>query len=281
MSAEQRFYFLSEPLIADSITSFGRATLERRASFTVPTASPPTDPSTLDQYSLTQMQARLLNLTIVIPISIIYLVALYGYLQFQSYADTINESSEGPHYAYISKGLKVLVITLPIVAIMNSLTSYVEFNYYDLYVASSIIKDYINLILTIIGILFFSKGVEGLLTTLSVRKKLPNHTYKNILHNAEKYSPDGSVVTVTVSATPKDTIVTFTDTGIGIAEDDMGKLFKKFSRAESVISTASGTGLGLYWAKKIVDLHAGKITVESTLGKGTTFSVILPKEIKP
>ena len=102
---------------------------------------------------------------------------------------------------------------------------------------------------------------------------------ENILHNASKYSSEGSSVRVEITGTPANAVIKITDKGIGISEEDIPKLFKKFSRAENVISTASGTGLGLYWAKKLVDLHKGKINVESVLEKGTTFTICIPREV--
>lgn len=100
--------------------------------------------------------------------------------------------------------------------------------------------------------------------------------FENLIHNAQKYSSDNTRVTVTVATTPQAVTVRVKDQGIGIATQDMPVLFRKFSRIENVNSMASGTGLGLYWAKKLVELHGGKIKVSSELHKGTTFSVILP-----
>ncbi len=104
--------------------------------------------------------------------------------------------------------------------------------------------------------------------------------FENLINNANKYSPSKSTVIVNVSSTPANIIVTVKDEGIGIDPKDIPKLFKKFSRANNVTSTASGTGLGLYWAKKLVELHKGKIGLTSHLGKGTTFTVTLPRTIQ-
>jgi two-component system phosphate regulon sensor histidine kinase PhoR len=100
--------------------------------------------------------------------------------------------------------------------------------------------------------------------------------FENLINNAQKYSSAGTRVTVTVAASPKAVTVRIKDQGIGIAMKDIPALFHKFSRIENVNSMASGTGLGLYWAKKLVELHAGEIKVASELNKGTTFKVILP-----
>jgi len=102
--------------------------------------------------------------------------------------------------------------------------------------------------------------------------------FENLVNNAQKYSPADTKVTVTVAATSRAVTVQIKDQGIGIAAKDVPALFRKFSRIENVNSTASGTGLGLYWAKKLVELHGGDIRLSSQLHKGTRFTVTIPKE---
>jgi len=99
--------------------------------------------------------------------------------------------------------------------------------------------------------------------------------FDNILHNAQKYSYKDTTVEVRAKQSGSNIIVSIQDQGIGISEEYLPKLFQKFSRADNVVSTASGTGLGLYWAKKLVDLHGGKIKVKSEFEKGSTFTIIL------
>jgi signal transduction histidine kinase len=104
----------------------------------------------------------------------------------------------------------------------------------------------------------------------------------NLLSNASKYSPPGSTVTVAASEGPKTVEINISDTGIGISEDDLGKLFNKFFRADnSSTREVSGTGLGLYITKHLVEAHGGEIWAESVLGKGTTFHLIWPKSSAP
>jgi signal transduction histidine kinase len=68
------------------------------------------------------------------------------------------------------------------------------------------------------------------------------------------------------------------DQGVGIEKQDIAKLFQKFSRINNPLSnTVNGTGLGLYFSKKIIELHGGRVQVRSTPGKSTTFSILLPK----
>ena len=99
----------------------------------------------------------------------------------------------------------------------------------------------------------------------------------NIIDNASKYTTPGSSISVKVDIGPKGKAsVIVRDKGVGIAEHDMDKLFKKFSRIDNPLSVrVGGTGLGLYWSNEVIELHGGSIEVDSELGVGTTFKVIL------
>ena len=97
----------------------------------------------------------------------------------------------------------------------------------------------------------------------------------NLLSNAVKFTAPGGVVGLTI-ATNGDTVhIEVVDTGVGIPEDEVDKLFDRFFRA-STAATVQGTGLGLSIAKTIAESHGGMISVESEVGVGTTFSVDLP-----
>ncbi len=109
--------------------------------------------------------------------------------------------------------------------------------------------------------------------------KLMTMVISNLLDNAGKYSPQGGYVTIDIEQTTDQTIVSVTDNGVGIQKKDLPNLFKKFSRIEnSMTDSVVGTGLGLYWAKKILDLHGGTIEVKSIHDKGSTFTVKTPIE---
>ncbi|MDB5169683.1 MAG: two-component sensor histidine kinase [Candidatus Saccharibacteria bacterium] len=100
---------------------------------------------------------------------------------------------------------------------------------------------------------------------------------ENVLDNAGKYSKPGEIITITMSQDETDTLITIQDHGVGIRKIDVPKLFKKFSRIDNSLSAGvKGTGLGLYWAKKIIDLHGGNISVISRQGQGSTFKISLP-----
>ncbi|WP_298326559.1 ATP-binding protein [Asticcacaulis sp.] len=99
----------------------------------------------------------------------------------------------------------------------------------------------------------------------------------NILTNAIKFTPSGG--TITVSAVPTDSFMHLyvADTGIGIAPKDMERLARPFEQIENQFSrTKEGTGLGLALTKSLIEMHSGRLEVDSTVGQGTTVSVILP-----
>jgi len=100
----------------------------------------------------------------------------------------------------------------------------------------------------------------------------------NLISNAIKFTKHGGVTVKTEDKSANNhIIINVTDTGKGIAEADFPKLFQKFQQIEtSEKNEKGGTGLGLAICKEIVLRHGGKVAVESTLGKGTTFSFVLP-----
>jgi signal transduction histidine kinase len=99
----------------------------------------------------------------------------------------------------------------------------------------------------------------------------------NLLSNAIKYSPHGGPVLVTVSVDSDRVHVSVADEGIGMAEEEVRRLFAPFQRArEACDSRIPGAGLGLYVARRIVEAHGGELAVRSAPGAGTVFSVALP-----
>ncbi len=105
--------------------------------------------------------------------------------------------------------------------------------------------------------------------------------FTNLVSNAIKFTPHNGTVTVTaqrIDAEKNGVIeVTVRDTGIGIPADEMEKLFQRFSRGSNAMTAMiPGTGLGLTIVKDIVDIHHGSVTVASTVGEGTVFTVRLP-----
>ena len=101
----------------------------------------------------------------------------------------------------------------------------------------------------------------------------------NLVDNAIKYSPRGGDVIMTLSIDGKLALVRVSDQGIGIAAEDMSRLFVRFSRLTQ-LADVPGTGLGLYLARELARLHGGDISVVSTPGQGSEFTLSLPLEAR-
>ena len=101
---------------------------------------------------------------------------------------------------------------------------------------------------------------------------------ENLISNGSKYSHKGATITVKTGIKGDEIYVAVVDQGVGIARDDFNKLFKKFSRIDNDLSLqVGGSGIGLYIDKVLIELHGGRIQVESIIGKGSTFAIYLPK----
>jgi signal transduction histidine kinase/DNA-binding response OmpR family regulator len=99
----------------------------------------------------------------------------------------------------------------------------------------------------------------------------------NLLSNAVKFTPDGGSVTITARQAGPDAEVSVRDTGIGIAEAEQDRIFEAFQRGgRAARTTSEGTGLGLTLSKRIIDLHGGRLSMESELGVGSTFTFAIP-----
>lgn len=100
---------------------------------------------------------------------------------------------------------------------------------------------------------------------------------ENIVDNASKYTPEGGEIKISSRVVDGFACVEVEDTGVGIASENIPVLFEKFHRISNDLShRVSGSGLGLYWVEKVIDLHQGKIEVDSLLGKGTAFRIFVP-----
>ncbi len=99
----------------------------------------------------------------------------------------------------------------------------------------------------------------------------------NLLENAMRYTEAGGRVTVRVEAAPGEALLSVSDTGVGIPEADLPYVFERFFRSKGSRATnPGGSGLGLSIVRWIVEAHKGRVTVESQLGRGSTFTVRLP-----
>jgi len=122
-------------------------------------------------------------------------------------------------------------------------------------------------------------NIESALPQVFADSAKLTQVFANLIGNAIKYSPGGGDVNVTVRFRPErnGVVVSVRDHGIGMTIEDMSNLFKKFYRAkDKSIANIPGNGLGLYIVKSFVTLMGGEIWVESELGKGSTFHVMIP-----
>ena len=102
----------------------------------------------------------------------------------------------------------------------------------------------------------------------------------NLLNNATKFSPEGRDITLRARSHDTEILVEVIDYGIGIAREQLPRLFKPYSRLNADRQSHPGLGLGLALAKQVVELHGGRIWVESEPGKGSNFSFTIPLRIK-
>jgi signal transduction histidine kinase len=98
----------------------------------------------------------------------------------------------------------------------------------------------------------------------------------NLLTNAVKFTPAGGRVTASAGRRDGDILFSVTDTGVGIARGDQARIFEEFEQTQYGRASEEGTGLGLALSKRLVELHGGRIWVESELGRGSTFSFTIP-----
>lgn len=118
--------------------------------------------------------------------------------------------------------------------------------------------------------------VELMIDRASIRMVL-----ENVVDNASKYSLEKTHMEIAVRQQDDDLLISVIDEGVGIDQKVKYRLFEKFSRLDNPLSTkVGGTGLGLYWAKKIVDLHGGSLTYAPNGSRGSIFTIRLPKQEK-
>ena len=106
----------------------------------------------------------------------------------------------------------------------------------------------------------------------------------NLLSNAVKFTPSGGSINVSVDTVARDgrdyAAIKVADTGCGIAEEDLERIFTRFYQEENGTRVQSGSGIGLHLVKGYVDLHGGEIKVDSKVGEGSTFTVFIPEDLQ-
>jgi signal transduction histidine kinase len=117
------------------------------------------------------------------------------------------------------------------------------------------------------------------LFSIKVDEDLLKTVFTNLLENAIKYSPENTKVLISTDEIDNDVVIQVADQGRGIPVEDQSLIFDRFYRAQNSRSNTAGNGLGLYLAKYFVELHNGRIEVESEIDKGSTFTVRLPMNL--
>jgi signal transduction histidine kinase len=117
---------------------------------------------------------------------------------------------------------------------------------------------------------------EGVATILADERKV-KQVLLNLLSNALKFTPEGGAIDVCAGAHADRVEISVTDTGVGIAPEDLEAVFEEFRQVGTAAKKIEGTGLGLAISRKFIELHGGKIWVTSQVGEGSTFAFTLPR----
>jgi len=124
-------------------------------------------------------------------------------------------------------------------------------------------------------------NVEAELPELQGDESKIQSAITNLLNNAIKFTPQHGKVSLSITHKDDKLIIRISDTGMGIPKDALGKIFDRFYRVYRPGKQIQGTGLGLAIVKKIVEMHGGRIEVESEVDRGTTFTIVLPLTTQP
>jgi signal transduction histidine kinase len=111
----------------------------------------------------------------------------------------------------------------------------------------------------------------------SLDRNRMRQVFANLLDNAIKYTPENGRVTISVQDQPEQVVVSFADSGIGIAPDEQERIWARLYRSDKSRSQR-GLGLGLSLVKAMVEAHRGRVAVTSQTGHGSVFTVTIPKE---
>lgn len=160
----------------------------------------------------------------------------------------------------------------------------VEKRNFELKISKVNVHDLVEMALTSTGLIIESRGgqtkssLNATNSTIEADQTHIANLINNLMDNANKYSPENPIIEVNTHDKGEGIIIEFIDNGIGMSKDVLKNIFEKFYRVHTGNRhDVKGFGLGLSYVKAIVDAHNGRIEVQSDLGKGSKFSVFLPK----
>ena len=160
--------------------------------------------------------------------------------------------------------------------------SKIEAERYQLAVAEFDARDAVSAAVALVRLQADDKGVDlaAVLSTEPLKVRADARALKqmalNLLSNAVKFTPAGGSVTLTLDADGPDLDLAVSDTGVGIAPEDLKRLGRPFEQAGGADQKAQGTGLGLSLVRSLTELHGGRMTIDSTLGEGAAVLIRLP-----
>jgi PAS domain S-box-containing protein len=118
------------------------------------------------------------------------------------------------------------------------------------------------------------------LPLIQVNERTLNHALINLLNNALEYTDEGGTITLrTELVDQREVVISVEDDGVGIAPEHLPRVFDRLFKVDSARSTRSGPGLGLAMVKRLMELHGGRVEVESTFGEGSVFRLCIPVEV--
>ncbi|MCT7983449.1 ATP-binding protein [Laspinema sp. A4] len=194
----------------------------------------------------------------------------------ERYSDGVKQSKRTPIFEKIRYTLKQITLLLDDILIFNGdkdscATQFSQLNLKQF--CLKLIEEY-KLLYTP-GERSIDFQVSGDYHAVNINTKLLKHSIRNILSNCFKFTPEFSKIDIFIQCKNTEVVFTFRDRGLGIPAEDLPRLFEIFYRGSNV-ADVPGSGLGLAIVKKSVDLLSGEISVESTIGVGTTLIITLP-----
>ncbi|MFW5690998.1 MAG: PAS domain S-box protein [Chloroflexota bacterium] len=193
----------------------------------------------------------------------------------EDYADRLNSERKAYHFGKIKAQINHLVGLMEDVLLIGKAESGTLNVDYEPVDVQGFIRELVDEIGNIYSAHRFEVGNFEDKVTAMLDRRLLRQAISNLLTNAAKYSPEGSVVLVTMQADDSAMTIKVQDQGVGIPAGEQQHIFEPFRRASNVGSTR-GTGLGLAIVRQAIDLHGGDLHLHSTVGRGTTVTVLLP-----